>query len=706
MAQHRTSPERLEWLGSVPLATGVISGGKLVDGNAALLEILDARREDLGGDVFEFVALEDRDRVRDRYARRVRGEAVPDSYEFVLVSKRGERKLVEIFVARPMERDRLVFQLADRTARNERLRQLRALARLGASVQMYQSDDAVFAATSAGLTELGITWIRVTPDGDGVRVVALSVPDEGLAEFERVTGRAVVGSIGRWVPGTSKAWSEGVSFIDDAALSTSAFFADEHASLAGALMRQFELTRAAVLRIDSAGQPSEMLIVLAPWIAPEDVPAFALFATQVSAALDAARVIDDLSQRNAELAALNRIALATGSERGLEELFSVGAEEATRVLGCATFVIYLLDDSGKTATMAFERGVTDEARARFARVPLEGSPMTDVVRVGRTQLWIKDELEPELRGALERRQLGSVAAVPLVVRAATVGVLTVGFARVVTEREVNVLEAVSAHFAASLEAKRLFDTLRSSYATLARTQQQLVHRERLAAIGELSAVVAHEVRNPLGVIFNSVGAIRRMLKDVPDAKTIVDILEEEASRLNHIVGDLLDFARPATPTLHAERIESVLDAAAESALGESRGGVEVVREYQADLPHVRVDSRLMRQAFLNLVLNAIQAMPHGGRLTLKLVDMGSGVRVEIGDTGVGIPADVRARIFEPFFTTRATGTGLGLAVVKRIVDGHRGEIEVATAHAKGTTFAVLLPLDPDEAPSVDSASLA
>jgi len=318
---------------------------------------------------------------------------------------------------------------------------------------------------------------------------------------------------------------------------------------------------------------------------------------------------------------------------------------------------------------------------------------------------VGSELSPEHRSVLDKTGLSSVAMVPLIARAAAIGVLFAGFTSVAGEREVKILEATAAHFAGSFEAARLFENLRTSYATLARTQQQLVHRERLAAIGELAAVVAHEVRNPLGVIFNSVGAIRRMLKDDPQSRTIVDILDEEANRLNHIVGDLLDFARPATPSLHVERVEAILDAAAEAALGEARQGVEVERKYEETLPNVRIDSRLMRQAFLNVVLNAVQAMPQGGKLTLCLGIEGSGVRVEIGDTGPGIPADVRTRIFEPFFTTRATGTGLGLAVVKRIVDGHRGEIRVETS-PRGTTFTIRLPTDPDEAPSIDSARLA
>ena len=250
--------------------------------------------------------------------------------------------------------------------------------------------------------------------------------------------------------------------------------------------------------------------------------------------------------------------------------------------------------------------------------------------------------------------------------------------------------------------------LTSSYAQLARTQEHLAQRERLAAIGELAAVVAHEVRNPLAVIFNSLGALRRMLPTDGAAKptdaepgelgplALVEIMQEEAVRLNHIVGDLLDFARPSMPTLLGERIDEVLGQAVDAALVDARDRIRVVSTV-GELPLIPMDARLMRQALLNLLLNAVQSMGDGGTLTLTVrrdeTERGSMARIEIADTGTGIPPDVEPRIFEPFFTTRATGTGLGLAVVKRIVESHRGTIRVTTGPACGTTFVLLLPLD-------------
>jgi signal transduction histidine kinase len=245
----------------------------------------------------------------------------------------------------------------------------------------------------------------------------------------------------------------------------------------------------------------------------------------------------------------------------------------------------------------------------------------------------------------------------------------------------------------AVENARLYDDLRRSYAELARAQAQLVQRERLAALGEISAVVAHEVRNPLGVIFNSLGSLRRMLRPEGDAKMLIDIIGEEADRLNRIVGDLLDFARPSTPVLRPEALDRLLDEAVSAALAENPFGIAVEKQMEAGMPPVLLDARLMRQAVLNVAVNAAQAMPKGGTLTVRARIDGAFAHVELSDTGPGIPEEVRHRVFEPFFTTRASGTGLGLAVVRRIVEGHGGEVAVSSAPGRGAVVMLRLPVE-------------
>jgi two-component system sensor histidine kinase HydH len=206
------------------------------------------------------------------------------------------------------------------------------------------------------------------------------------------------------------------------------------------------------------------------------------------------------------------------------------------------------------------------------------------------------------------------------------------------------------------------------------------------------------VRNPLGVIFNAVGSLRRLsVCTGGDADMLVAIVAEEAARLNDIVGDLLDFARPVKPELQRGDLIEVVRDAIRTALVSSKDRVEVDLVADDELPAVPLDARLLRQALLNVALNAVQSMEGAGKLTIRIscVEV-AGVRharVEMSDSGPGIAAELLPRVFEPFFTTRPKGTGLGLAVVKRIVEGHRGRVSVRSDPGKATVFVIDLPAE-------------
>ena len=255
------------------------------------------------------------------------------------------------------------------------------------------------------------------------------------------------------------------------------------------------------------------------------------------------------------------------------------------------------------------------------------------------------------------------------------------------------------------EVSHLNQELRDSLRTLAATQAELVRRERMAALGELSATVAHEVRNPLGAISNAVAALRRLAPKamVGTAGTMLDIMDEEVRRLDLIVTDMLDFARPMEPRLHPQPLPPVVEGALTASLRSGPAHITVSRAVDESLPPVAMDSQLLHVALTNLFTNAVQSMPGGGTLTTKL-EPGTHAgaphaRLTISDTGHGMAPEVRARIFEPFFTTRVSGTGLGLAIVRRIVDSHHGEVSVDSAVGQGTTFTVWLPYAAGYAPA-------
>ncbi len=245
--------------------------------------------------------------------------------------------------------------------------------------------------------------------------------------------------------------------------------------------------------------------------------------------------------------------------------------------------------------------------------------------------------------------------------------------------------------------------LERSYRALHETQQELVRKEQLAVVGELAAVVAHEVRNPLAVIANSVAGLRKATISKDDQTTLLGILDEETSRLNRIVSDLLRFARPVSVQRARVPLADLLDRALKMARADTRIDVETKVEV-ADVT-VWADASLLRQVFDNLVENAVQAMSTDGTLSVgirkKLDDDGlDGVAVEIKDTGEGMNTIVKSRAKDPFFTTRPSGTGLGLAIVDRIVVAHGGHLLIESRAGEGTTVTVFLPTgSPSEPPS-------
>jgi signal transduction histidine kinase len=271
-----------------------------------------------------------------------------------------------------------------------------------------------------------------------------------------------------------------------------------------------------------------------------------------------------------------------------------------------------------------------------------------------------------------------------------------------TRRNLDVDDvALAAEFARrvslGLDSRQLVSELRASLDDLARAQKELVRRERLAALGELAATVAHEVRNPLGAMANSVATLRRLLQPTGDAATLMTVLEEENSRLNRMVGDLLIFARPIEPTLRTIPISGIVEDALSAATRAQAEAPKIDIHWSVDpsTPDVSVDPRLLVMVFVNLFTNAFQAMPNGGRLRIAIRPMTvrgeRWVEATIHDSGEGMAGEVMRRAFEPFFTTRASGTGLGLAIVKRIVEGHGGELRIDSETGEGTAIAVRLP---------------
>jgi signal transduction histidine kinase len=226
-------------------------------------------------------------------------------------------------------------------------------------------------------------------------------------------------------------------------------------------------------------------------------------------------------------------------------------------------------------------------------------------------------------------------------------------------------------------------------------QEQLMRSDRFATVGELAAGLAHELRNPLAGIAGALHVLGNELEPGDERCTLIKDVQAQIGRMNQTLSRLLQHARPAKP----ERVEVDINALIEQSLQfVPRGSIEVVRRLGPSLPRVEVDPNLVHQVFLNILVNARQAMPHGGRLTVESRVHGSNsrrsVEVLISDSGIGIDPNDLNRIFQPFFTTKSQGTGLGLAIAARVIEQHAGRITVDSTVGEGTTFTVVLPASP------------
>lgn len=230
-------------------------------------------------------------------------------------------------------------------------------------------------------------------------------------------------------------------------------------------------------------------------------------------------------------------------------------------------------------------------------------------------------------------------------------------------------------------------------------EEQIRRSERLASIGELAAFIAHEIRNPLAAISNSVGILKRDLKLSGDDKTLLDVVIEESERLNNIITDFLNFSQPVRFVFTKNDIREVIDDTVFllEQDGRFKSNIEINKIYEDNLPKVSMDLDWIRKVFWNLLVNAMEAMAAGGQITIDVKKSSLGnrkaVQISTTDTGNGIPLSEFDKIYQPFYTTKSTGTGLGLAIVHRVIEGHKGTINVKSKVNEGTTFTMKLPVD-------------
>jgi signal transduction histidine kinase len=238
--------------------------------------------------------------------------------------------------------------------------------------------------------------------------------------------------------------------------------------------------------------------------------------------------------------------------------------------------------------------------------------------------------------------------------------------------------------------------IRAQEEEIAGARARLAQSEKLAALGQLSASIAHEVRNPLAVIRSAAQSLAENVAaaDV-DGQRACRFITAEIDRLTSVVGSLLAFARPLRLDPRPVKVEELFDGALLLAGPDlTRQQVRVARSAAAATLRVRADVDLVRQVLVGLLVNAIEAVGRDGEVSLDARPLGDAIEIEVADSGPGVPRELQARIFEPFFTTRARGTGLGLPIARQIVEAHGGRLDVGERRGGGARFTVRLPAAP------------
>ena len=247
------------------------------------------------------------------------------------------------------------------------------------------------------------------------------------------------------------------------------------------------------------------------------------------------------------------------------------------------------------------------------------------------------------------------------------------------------------------DLRRTSNQLRQANQELEKNFERMKRAERIYALAQLSAGLAHEIRTPLASLEGAALLVQRESQSEERRREFLDIIQKESRRLNRLLTSFLEFARPRQPDLTMVEIGEVLDSVI--ILVRHAGdtsGLELQKQIQPGLPMVECDPEQLRQVLLNLVINASQAMPHGGNVSLEAQRNGTCINIDVHDQGGGIDKENLDRIFDPFFTTKESGTGLGLSVAHQIVSQHGGTMSVVRNSPQGATVRVSLPLKPGQ----------
>jgi signal transduction histidine kinase/putative methionine-R-sulfoxide reductase with GAF domain len=394
----------------------------------------------------------------------------------------------------------------------------------------------------------------------------------------------------------------------------------------------------------------------------------------------------------------------------IDEILRLVLEGVTKNIGFDRARLYLLNEKRNVLECKMAVGL-DEDRIKGMTLSLD--PEDSVVArsiLEKQPFFIPDAgKDPRVNQILkEKLNLRSLVIIPLLAKEKAMGAIAADFVEPNKNITKEALESVmvfaqqaglAIHNAFMYQGLKTFsqqmeEKIQKTTADLRKTEAQLIRSEKLAALGQLAAGIAHEIRNPLTSINILIHSLTDHLPHESVHREDLKVIEEEINRINEIVGQFLRFARPAPPLLKKAEILPIFEETLQLLRPQIEKQRIAVQKQFESLPPILMDREQMKQVILNLLLNAVQAMPKRGHLLLKgqTSENDRFIKLLIQDSGVGIPGEEIEKLFDPFFSTKEGGIGLGLSIAHRIIDQHHGKIEVESTPGKGTLFTLWLPI--------------
>ena len=639
---------------------------------------------------------DDRETFFRRYGDRLAGKAVPQRYEFRVIRKDGAVRWAEMFARRIEYLGKPAVQatFVDITERKQvereirrRSSQLAALRQVGLELAAQLDLEVLLRFIVSRAIEL----LGVASGG-----LYLYRPAQDVLEWTITVGPHLA------PPGTILRRGEGLS--GKVLESGKTILVDDYHSWDGRAATYEGYPWTAVLGVP-VRWGDEFLGVLNVLALPprtftsDDAQLLALFATQAAIALRNARALAVLEEQRRRAEALARATAALTSTLELEPLLENVLAAAVGTIPAAEKGSILLIEESRGLRVCACVGYSDR-RVRGMYFRPEDGYAALAVREGRPVL-IPDARDESICYDGEIEEIGtlqSAIVAPLCYRGQIIGALSLDSAsrkEAFSDDDLQLLATFADHAAVAVENARLYSDLQHKMQRLEETQGQLIQSAKLAAVGQLAAGVAHEMNNPLAIIQ---GYAEMLMEDLaPEAPFRVDLetIVAQARRTQGIVHNLLDFAQQARSERWPADINDILrQTLTVIRYHVEESGVNIDEDYASDIAQLWLDVWQMQQVFLNLINNAVEAMPEGGDLTVRTARIEDEVVVSVTDTGGGIPAEIRERIFDPFFTTKPSATGLGLSVSLGIVQEHGGRITVESELGQGSTFTVRLPVEP------------